>query len=169
VKAPASGLKAALLSLEERRTGMRKVTFGGANSFDNYFARKDDAVDWRLWSDEAMSVMTSYWKTIDTILMGRKTYEVALKQSKGKRNSYPGIKTYVFSRTLKQRKNAAVEIVSRGAAAFVRKLKSEPGKDICVMGGGDFAKTMFEAGLIDEIGFNIHRSCSVRVSRSSTR
>lgn len=135
---------------------MRKVTFGGANTLDNYFARKDDAVDWLLWSDEAMRVMTDYWKTIDTILMGRKTYDVALKQSKGKRNPYPGIKSYVFSRTLKQRKGAAVEIVSADAAAFVRKLKSEAGKDICVMGGGDFAKTLFEADLIDEIGFNIH-------------
>ena len=135
---------------------MRKVTFGGASSFDNYFARKDDEVDWLLWSDEAMKLMTDYWKSIDTILMGRKTFEVALRQGKGKRNPYPGIKTYVFSRTLKQRKGAAVEIVSRDAAAFVRKLKSAAGKDICVMGGGDFAKTLFEADLIDEIGFNIH-------------
>lgn len=135
---------------------MRKVTFGGASSFDNYFARKDDAVDWLLWSDEAMAVMSAYWKTIDTILMGRKTYEVALKQSKGKRNPYPGIKSYVFSRTLMQRKGAAVKIISTDAAAFVKKLKSETGKDICVMGGGDFARTLFEANLIDEIGFNIH-------------
>jgi dihydrofolate reductase len=39
---------------------------------------------------------------------------------------------------------------------FVRKLKSEEGKEICLMGGGNFAKTLFEAKLIDEIGFNIH-------------
>jgi hypothetical protein len=32
---------------------VRKVTFGGANSLDNYFARKNHAVDWLLWSDEA--------------------------------------------------------------------------------------------------------------------
>ncbi len=31
---------------------MRKVVFGGANSLDNYFARKDDSVDWLMWSDE---------------------------------------------------------------------------------------------------------------------
>lgn len=135
---------------------MRKVTFGGANSFDNYFARKNHAVDWLLWSDEAMAQMTDYWKTIDTILMGRRTYEVALKQSKGKSNPYPGIKSYVFSRTLKAAKDKSVEIVSQDAAGFVRKLKSEEGKDICLMGGGDFAKTLFEADLIDEIGFNIH-------------
>ncbi|MFL6228337.1 MAG: dihydrofolate reductase family protein, partial [Pyrinomonadaceae bacterium] len=38
---------------------------------------------------------------------------------------------------------------------FVRELKHQPGKDICVMGGGLLAKPLFEAGLIDEIGFNI--------------
>jgi dihydrofolate reductase len=135
---------------------MRKVTFGGANSLDNYIARKDDAVDWLMWSDEAASFMHEYWKTIDTILMGRKTYEVALRQSKGKSNPYPGIKSYVFSRTLTKSDDKSVTIVSGDAAKFVRKLKSEEGKDICVMGGGEFAKTLFEANLIDEIGFNIH-------------
>ena len=135
---------------------MRKVTFGGANSLDNYIARKDDAVDWLMWSNEAASVMMEYWKTIDTILMGRKTYEVALRQSKGKSNPYPDIKSYVFSRTLKKSKDKSVTIVSEDAADFVRKLKREEGKDICVMGGGEFAKTLFEANLIDEIGFNIH-------------
>jgi dihydrofolate reductase len=52
---------------------MRKVTFGGANSLDNYFARKDDAVDWLMWSDEAAAYMAEFWKTIDTVVMGRKT------------------------------------------------------------------------------------------------
>ena len=135
---------------------MRKVTFGGANSLDNYFARPDHAVDWLLWSDEAAAVMGDYWKTIDTMLMGRKTYEVALRMSKGKKNPYPGIRTYVFSRTLKDDAGGSVTIVADDAAGFVRRLKDEPGKDICLMGGGHFAKTLFEAGLIDEIGFNIH-------------
>jgi dihydrofolate reductase len=135
---------------------MRKVTFGGANSLDNYFARQDHAVDWLMWSDEAAAVMGDYWKTIDTMLMGRKTYEVALRMSKRKKNPYPGIKTYVFSRTLTDDRGGSVTIVSDDAAGFVRRLKNEPGKDICLMGGGQFAKTLFEAGLIDEIGFNIH-------------
>ena len=38
----------------------------------------------------------------------------------------------------------------------MRKLKKQPGKDICVMGGGELAHSLFEAGLIDEVGFNIH-------------
>jgi dihydrofolate reductase len=143
---------------------MRKVTFGVANSLDNYIARPDHAVDWLLWSDEAASVMRDYWKTIDAILMGRKTYEVAIghyqgkkkSKSKSKKNPYGEIKTYVFSRTLKQDEHEGVEIVSENAEEFVRNLKNQEGKDICLMGGGSFAKTLFEAGLIDEIGFNIH-------------
>ena len=135
---------------------MRKVTFGGANSLDNYIARKDDAVDWLLWGKEAESFMKEFWQTIDTVLMGRKTYEVALRNSGGGANPYPEIKSYVFSRTLKKSADSNVEIVSENAVEFVKKLKSQKGKDICVMGGGDFAKTLFDAGLIDEIGFNIH-------------
>lgn len=87
---------------------------------------------------------------------GRKTYDVALQHSKGKSNPYPGVKSYVFSRTLKESEGDGVRIVSTDAARFVRKLKSEEGKDICVMGGGEFVKSLFEAKLIDEIGFNIH-------------
>lgn len=132
---------------------MRKVTFGCANSLDNFIARPDGAIDWLIWSNEAGEVMKDFWQRIDTVLIGRKTYEAGLKYSKGK-NPYPHIKTYVFSRTLKAAEGA--EIVSENAADFVRELKNQDGKEICLMGGGDFAKTLFEAGLVDEIGFNIH-------------
>ena len=132
---------------------MRKVRFGGANSLDNYLARKDETVDWILWSDEARVVMQEYWQTIDTIVMGRKTYEFALRAGRG---SSPGMKNYVLSRTLKQSPDDKVEIVSRDAAEFVRELKQQSGKDILVMSGGLLAKSLFEAQLIDEIGLNIH-------------
>jgi dihydrofolate reductase len=135
---------------------MRKVTFGGANSLDNYIARKDDDVEWLMWSKEAAEIMKRYWKTIDTILMGRKTYEVGIKLSAGKSNPFDGMQTYIFSRTLKKLEDKRVELVKEDAATFVRNLKSMEGKDIMVMGGGDFAKTLFEAELIDEVGFNIH-------------
>ena len=135
---------------------MRKVTFGGASSLDNYFARKDDSVDWLMWSDEAAKIMADYWKTIDTIVMGRKTYEAGLKLTKGKGNHYPGIHSYVFSRTLPPSTSENLTITSEDAAEFVRKLRRRKGKDICIMGGGLLAKSLFEAKLIDEIGFNIH-------------
>ena len=135
---------------------MRKVTFGGAPSLDGYFARKDDAVDWLTWSPEAATIMRDYWKTIDTIVMGRKTYEAGLKMTKGKGNPYSGLKSYVFSRSLKPRKQGDLEIVSGDAVEFVKQLKEGAGKDICLMGGGELACSLFEADLIDEIGFNIH-------------
>ena len=134
---------------------MRKITFGGANSLDNYLARPDDAVDWLLWTQEVAAVMAEYWTTIDTILWGRKTYEVALRQSKDS-VAYPGMQTFVFSRTLKEGAEGDVIITSSDAAAFVRELKGRGGKDICLMGGGELAKSLFEAGLIDEIRLNIH-------------
>jgi dihydrofolate reductase len=136
---------------------MRKVTFGGANSLDNYIAREDDAVDWLMWGREASSFMTEFWKTIDTVVMGRRTYEVALKHTKGGRsNPYPGVKSYVFSRTLEKSQDKSVEIIKTDAAEFVRDLKTLAGKDICVMGGGLLGKSLLEADLIDEVGFNIH-------------
>jgi dihydrofolate reductase len=132
---------------------MRQVTFGVANSLDNFIARKDHAVDWLLWGEEAAAVTTEFWKTIDTVVMGRKTYEVALKSGT---TSYPGVRNYVFSRTMRESPDEKVEIVSEDAATFVRKLKRRKGRGICVMGGGELAKSLFEADLIDEIGLNIH-------------
>lgn len=134
---------------------MRKVVFGGANSLDNYFARKDDAVDWLIWSDEVGKIMADYFKTFDTIVMGRRTYEVAVASGHGDR-TYGGMKTYVFSRTLKPRSTKNLEITSEDVAEVVGRLKQQEGKDICIMGGGLLAKSLFEANLIDEIGFNIH-------------
>jgi len=133
---------------------MRKVTFGGANSLDNYLARPDHAVDWLLWGDEVAAVMTDFWKTIDTVLMGRKTYEVAARS--GQEGGYPGVQSFVFSRTLEKEPGGDVVVVRTDAAEFVRNLKEQQGKDICLMGGGELARSLFEADLIDEIGFNIH-------------
>lgn len=133
---------------------MRKVTFGGANSLDNFIARKDDAVDWLMWSNEVADILKDFWKPFDAIVMGRRTYEVSQKMGGGP--GHPGVKTYVLSRTLKKIKAEGVNLVSEDAADFVRKLKNEEGKDICVLGGGLLAKSLFEAGLIDEVGINVH-------------
>ena len=133
---------------------MRKVIFGGANSLDNFIARKDDAVDWLLWSKEVPQIMKEMWKTIDTVVMGRKTYEVAQRMGHGGDTS--GVKTYVFSRTIKKPNKKNLFFVADDAAEFIKRLKEEEGKDICVLGGGVLAKSLFEADVIDEIGFNIH-------------
>ena len=132
---------------------MRTVTFGVGNSLDNFIARADHGADWLQWNDEIAAISAEYWKTIDTVLMGRKTYETALKYGT---SSYPGVKNYVFSRTLPPDPSGEVEIVRADAAEFTRALKQRSGKGICVMGGGELANALFVADLIDEVGVNIH-------------
>lgn len=132
---------------------MRKVIFGGAISLDNFIARKDGAFDWLVRSKEVNQIMKDMWSTIDTMVMGRKTYEVA--QRMGGVGDYPGVITYVFSRTIKQPNSKKTTFIADDAADFVRRLKEEEGKDILVMGGGLLAQSLFEADLIDELGFNI--------------
>ena len=141
----------------------RKVTLGLAVSLDNYIARKDGGVDWLHWSKEVAAISARFMKTVDALLIGRKTFEVMLAAGQ---TSYPGARNYVFSRarrkaaTLAKRlgkaRPANVEIITTEAAEFVQKLKREQGKGIDVFGGGELAKALFEADLIDEIVLNIH-------------
>ncbi|HYJ78194.1 MAG TPA: dihydrofolate reductase family protein [Longimicrobiaceae bacterium] len=131
---------------------MRTVTFGVACSLDGFIAREHHGVDWLHWSDDVSAIMKDFWKTIDTVVMGRKTYEVALGMGTG---AYPGVRNYVFSRTLKD-VGEGTELVREDAADFVRRLKEEPGKGICVMGGGELARSLFEGAVVDEVGVNIH-------------
>ena len=132
---------------------MRKVIFGGANTLDNYIAGKNDEIDWIRHTKEVDEIMCDYWERIDTIILGRRTYEISLKMSGGGGGS--GTKTYVCSRTLKKLPNKKVEL-SSDAVDLVNRLKSEEGQDIIVMGGSLIGKSLFEAGLIDELGVSIH-------------
>ena len=133
---------------------MRKVTYGAACTLDGFIADKNGAFDWIQSSKGANEIMANYWKTIDTLLMGRKTWEVAAQMS-GQSPTY-GLKAYVFSRTLTGSPHRDVELISSDAGAFVRDLKRKKGKGICVFGGSDFARSLFAADVIDEVGANIH-------------
>jgi dihydrofolate reductase len=145
---------------------MRTITYGGAVSLDGFLAGVDGEIDWLHFSDDVQQIMADYWKTVDTMLMGRKTYAVAARSaperkprrtpSKSSRASTPKVRTYVFSRTLAAIDDPGVELVSSDAVAFVRGLKERPGGDICLMGGGELAQTMIAAGLVDKVGLNIH-------------
>lgn len=80
---------------------MRKVTYGGGCSLDGFVAGRDGALDWLHFSKDAEAVMKKTWASTDTILMGRKTWEGAVAQG-GDGGGMPGVKAYVFSRTLTQ-------------------------------------------------------------------
>jgi dihydrofolate reductase len=131
---------------------MRKVTYGAACSLDGYIARHDHGVDWLHWSDDVQALTSEYWATIDTVVMGRRTYEVAV--ANGTR-AYPGVRNVVFSRTLEPAAHPEVDVVAGDAAAYVKDLRSTPGTGICVMGGGELASSLLRAGLVDEVGVNI--------------
>jgi dihydrofolate reductase len=145
---------------------MRRVTYGGAVSLDGFLAGADGALDWLHFSKDVQDVMTKYWKDVDTILMGRKTYHVAVssgreastgkKRTKKKPAKEPAVRTYVFSRTLHSIDEPGVELIQGDAVEFVRGLKRRPGKEICLMGGGELAQSLLAAGLVDRIGLNIH-------------
>ncbi|MEW6734249.1 MAG: dihydrofolate reductase family protein [Acidobacteriota bacterium] len=132
---------------------MRKVTYGAAASLDGYIAGEGDRVDWLLWTDEVASITQAYWQTIDTVLVGRKTYEVGLRSGTA---SYPGKQTYVFSRSVEIEPVDGVKQVAGDVVKFVSDLKNGDGAGICVMGGGELARSLFEGDLIDEVGINIH-------------
>jgi dihydrofolate reductase len=134
---------------------MRKVALGVASSLDNYIARKDGTIDWILRAEEAASAMAEFFKTVDTVVMGRKTYEPLLK-SGAPFPALPGVKNYVLSRTLKESSDKGVEIIREDAAEFVRKLKMEDSQRVIAVTGGLLAKSLFEANLIDEVRVNIH-------------
>src|SRR5690349_24942694 len=128
---------------------MRKVVYGGACSLDGYLAREDGSVDWLMFSDEVAELMKDSWSRFDTMLMGRKTYEVAMANAPAGAADDSGIETYVFSTTLDPAETKGAKIVATGAAELVHSLKDKDGKDICVMGGGILAASLFEAGMID--------------------
>ena len=140
---------------------MRKVIFGGANSLDNYFAREDGSVDWLIHSAEAMELMKDMWPRFDCMVMGRKTWSTAMENFseedlKKAEEMKGGMRSVVFSRTLEPGRKGGYEIVNADPAEFVRELKQQDGKDIMVMGGGEIGTVLLEAGVVDEIGFNIH-------------
>lgn len=139
---------------------MRTVTYGAACSLDGFIADVNGGVDWLHFSRDVTEVMAQYWATVDTILMGRKTWAVAAAAAGSEEevdpNAFSGVRTYVFSRTLERIDQPGVTLVSGDPGGFVRRLRGEPGKGICVMGGGELACSLFAAGVIDEVGVNIH-------------
>ena len=62
---------------------MRKITYSAAVSLDGYIAGPDEAIDWLQWSDDVTAIMKDLWEGVDTILMGRKTYEFAARSGAG--------------------------------------------------------------------------------------
>lgn len=136
----------------------RKIIVYIATSADGFIARKDGAVDWLDRPETAGDYgMLKFFKSIDTILWGRKTYDTLLKfQKEGKAapDMYGPIKSYVFSRKPRKKVIAGFEFVTDPINRFARRLRAQKGKDIWMMGGGSIIASFLDAGEIDE--FIIH-------------
>jgi dihydrofolate reductase len=134
---------------------MRTVTYGAACSLDGFITGPNENLDWLHHSADVAEIMRRYWHDVDTIIMGRKTYDFSV--SMGGAPAMPGITaTYVFSRTRRSLETPGMQLISSDPAQFVRELKARPGKNICLLGGGELAQPLIAAGVVDEIGINVH-------------
>jgi dihydrofolate reductase len=132
----------------------RSVILYIAASLDGYIATEEESLDW-LFSvqGEGDNGYTSFFDTVDTVLMGRKTYDWIMRTEQG-RFPYPGRECYVFSRS-RTGSDGFVTYVGGDVAAFTAALKHREGKKIWMIGGGEALLDVLRAGLIDEIVVNI--------------
>jgi dihydrofolate reductase len=138
----------------------RKIIVSIATSADGFIARSDGSVDWLDRPDPKGGYgMSAFYKSIDTILWGRKTYDMALDfQKKGVAGTAfdTKVKNYVFTRSLPQSPvPAGVEFVSETIKAFATRLRAEKGKDIWMMGGASIIGSFLDEGEIDEFIINV--------------
>jgi len=121
---------------------MRRIRYQVAASLDGYIADPDGGYDWipmdpDIDFDELMS-------RFDTYLMGRKTYEVT---------SGGGVQgdVWVFSRTLRPEQAPGVTVVANDIPGRLRELRSRPGKDIWLFGGGELFRSLLELDEVDGV------------------
>jgi dihydrofolate reductase len=124
---------------------MRKVVYSVAMSLDGFIAGPNGEADWIVIDPDID--FGSMFARFDTIVMGRKTYEVTRTAQGG---DMPGIRSYVFSRSLDPADCPGVTVAT-DAVMTVNQLRSEAGKDIWLFGGGQLFGSLALAGLVDRI------------------
>ena len=125
---------------------MRQVRYSVAVSLDGYIAGPKGEADWIITDPEID--FGALFEQFDTFLLGRRTFELMAGARKG---DTPGMKTFVFSRTLRQQDYPGVTIVAEGVEETVASLRAESGKDIWLFGGGSLFRSLLDAGLVDTV------------------
>ena len=129
---------------------MRQIRYGVAMSLDGYIAGPNGEFDWIVMDPDID--FAAIFARFDTLLMGRRTYEVTKAMGGGGGDSMPGITSVVVvSRTLRQSDHPDVSIVSENWQDAVRELLAKPGKDIWLFGGGALFSAMLDARLVDGV------------------
>jgi dihydrofolate reductase len=136
----------------------RKIIVHIAASTDGFIARKNGGIDWLDRPETAGDYgMGKFFKSIDTIIWGRKTYDMVVQfEKEGK--AYPsmaGVKNYVFSRRPPKKVLPGFEFVAEPIKKFADRLRSEKGKNIWMMGGAGIIGSFLDRGAIDEFVINV--------------
>src|SRR5437867_3885491 len=126
---------------------MRRIRYAVAASLDGYIAGPKGEADWIIMDPEID--FKALWSQFDTLLIGRRTFETMAHAGGG--GSSPGMKTLVFSRTLKPTDYPKVTIVADNAKKTLTALKKAPGKDIWLFGGGSLFASLLAEKLLDTI------------------
>ena len=125
---------------------MRRTRYVVAMSLDGYIAGPNGEADWIIMDPEID--FQALFGQFDAFLLGRKTFE-SMGGTGGSRQS--GVQTIVFSRTLRQRDYPNLTIVSENPEEVLADLRSKPGKDIWLFGGGLLFRSLLEARLVDTV------------------
>ena len=129
---------------------MRRVRYGVGMSLDGFIADRLDGISWMIGDPGYDS--KPFFASIDTVLVGRRSYEVMLRH---RTRSYPGLRTYVFSRTLRAEDYPEVTVLGDNGLATVAELRAARGEDIWLCGGGDLFRSLLEANLVDTIELGV--------------
>lgn len=134
---------------------MRKLIVSNMMSLDGFFEGPNKELDWHVVDDEFFAYAREMLNSVDMILFGRTTYELMAAywpsapkdEIADKMNTLPKI---VFSKTLDRADWNNTRLVREDAAAEIRKLKNQSGKDMVILGSAALASSLLQAGLIDE-------------------
>ena len=126
---------------------MRRVLYGGAMSLDGYIAGPNGEYDWIVMDPEIDFAALA--ARFDTYLIGRKTFD-AMRRMGSEGQSTPGIQNIVCSRTLKAEEFPNLTVTA-DAERTVAELRTRPGKDIAVFGGGELFRSLLASGLVDGV------------------
>jgi dihydrofolate reductase len=130
-------------------TNHRKVIVHIATSADGYIARPDGDIEWLTSrpAPKGFYGLSEFVKTIDTKLIGRKTYDLSLRLGA----KFDGGRNFIFSRHPRpEDAPQGAEFVSSPIAPFIDSLRQQPGKDIWLMGGGELIASFVDEHVIDE-------------------
>jgi dihydrofolate reductase len=123
-----------------------------ATSLDGYIADENGEIGWLTeYEGKGDYGYTDFINSVDTIIMGRLTYEQVLSFASW---PYPGKKCYVFSRR-RQEPDKNVIFVHDNPAEFMRRLKQEPGANIWLVGGAGLVAAFLKDNLVDEFIISI--------------